>query len=331
MRLFQSIPVRPAARAASLLFGFLLTCSLPLVAEEQTGEAATPPGALASLDAPHDLISATIVDFATGMDRFFGDERNFQEINRSVLQIDLTRVAGYNGKDSFVLSGRAKLHLPSTEKRFQVLVETDSEKNVTGETVQEAPVVNEKVTTPEKLSLAARIEQQDAAVWHVSADAGIQFGTPLEPFVRTRGSYSFPFEAWRAKLAESIFWFSTIGAGETTQLDFERLLSEPVMFRASSNATWLHDKQNFDLRQDLSLYQTLTERSALLYQASAIGVSNPQGQVTEYVVLALFRYRLHRDWMFFELSPQLHFPKADNFKSNRALSVRLELLFDRAR
>jgi hypothetical protein len=30
------------------------------------------------------------------------------------------------------------------------------------------------------------------------------------------------------------------------------------------------------LRQDFSVYQNLNERSALLYQASVVGVSNPQ-------------------------------------------------------
>ena len=93
----------------------------------------------------------------------------------------------------------------------------------------------------------------------------------------------------------------------------------------------LHDKQNFDLRQDLSIYHTLNDRSALLYQASAIGVSNPQVQVTEYVVLLLYRYRLRQNWIFLELSPQMHFPKADNFKSNPALSMRLEMLFDESK
>ena len=105
-------------------------------------------------------------------------------------------------------------------------------------------------------------------------------------------------------------------------------MSEPVLFRATSNATWLNDKQNFDLRQDLSIYHTVNDRTALLYQASAIGVTNPESQVTDYVVSILYRYRLHRDWMFFELSPQLHFPKINNYRSSPSLSMRLEMLFD---
>jgi hypothetical protein len=139
-----------------------------------------------------------------------------------------------------------------------------------------------------------------------------------------------PINEWRLKVAETVFWFNTIGAGETTQLDVERILGDPMLFRATSNATWLNDKQNFDLRQDFSVYQNLNERSALLYQASMIGVSNPQWQLNEYVVLMQYRYRLHKQWVFLELSPQVHFPKADNFKANPALYFRLEMLLDKS-
>ncbi len=331
MNCFRRKSIWLSRLVSGVLSGIAFLFPPGLLAAEQTDQTAMPLNFLSKLDAPRDYVSERIVSFATDMDRFFGDERNFQEANKSVLQIDLTKVAGYNGSRNLVLSGKAKLHLPSTEKRLHLLLETDSEKNITGDTTQGQPVVLDKVTAPEKLSLAARYEKQQETRWHLSADAGIQVRRPLEPFVRTRGSYSFPFETWRMKLAESVFWFNTIGVGETTQLDLEHLISEPVLFRASSNATWLHDKQNFDLRQDLSVYQTLNERSALLYQGSAVGVSNPQVQVSEYVLLLLYRYRLHRDWIFFEISPQLHFPKDDNFKSNPSLNMRLEMLFDKSR
>jgi hypothetical protein len=43
-----------------------------------------------------------------------------------------------------------------------------------------------------------------------------------------------------------------------------------------------------------------------------------------------YRYRLHKQWVFLEVSPQVHFPKADNFKANPALYLRLEMLLDRS-
>ncbi|MEO8331649.1 MAG: hypothetical protein ABI479_04395 [Gallionella sp.] len=319
--------IRLSPLPSGLMLGVALAFPLQLLAAEQPDQP-TSPILFDVVDAPRDYLAEKFVSFAADIDRFFGDNRNYQESNKSVLQIDLSRVAGYGGGRNFVLSGRAKLHLPTTEQRLHLLLETDPEKNVTGESTQGQPVVFNQVVAPGKVSLAARYQKAEETRWHFSTDAGIQIRSPLQPFARARGSYSIPMEQWRMKVAESVFWFNTIGAGESTQLDLEHPFSEPVLFRASSNATWLHDKQNFDLRQDLSIYHTLNERSALLYQASAIGVSRPQGQVTDYVALMLYRYRLHRDWVFLELSPQLHFPKERNYRSSPMFSMRLEMLFD---
>lgn len=308
-----------------------LAVALPLTSygEEQATEAV--PGFLSAIDSPRDYVAEKFVGLATGIDHFFGDERNYQETNKSVIQMNLTRVIGYGGARNFVLSGRAKVDLPNTEKRLRVVVETNPDKNVTGEATQGKPSPLDKVAAPESYAVAARFERARESVWHYSTDAGLKFQSGLTPFARIRGSYSLPMDQWRLKVAESVFWFNTIGVGESTQLDLERPLSEPVLFRATSNASWLLDEHNFDLRQDFSIYHTLSERSALLYQVAVIGVSEPQVQATEYVALFLYRYRLHRSWMFFEVSPQLHFPKVKNFQLSPQLNLRLEMLFDESK
>ena len=326
--------IRLPRLTASLLLGVALLFPLKLLGAAQPDQPASQFKLLDSADAPRDFLAEKFVNFAGDIDRFFGDDRNYQESNKSVFQLDLTRVTGYGGNRKIVLSGRAKLHLPMTEQRLHVLVESDPEKNASGETAQGQSVINNQVIAPGSVAVAARYEKAEENRWFYSTDAGIQIrgiATSPNPFTRARVSYSVPFEQWRMKTAETVFWFNSIGLGETTQFDLEHFLSEPVLFRASSNATWLHDKQNFDLRQDLSIYHTLNERNALLYQASAIGVSRPQVHVTAYVILLLYRCRLHRDWMFFELSPQLHFPKEMNFRYSPQLNLRLEVLFDKSR
>lgn len=285
------------------------------------------------VDEERDYLSSKFVSLTRSLDSFFADDRNYQESNNSLVQLDLVKVAGYGGDRKFVLSGRAKLDLPSTQKRFHLLLETNPDKNVTGDAVQTQTTPVNKVVAPESYSAAVRYEKskEQEKPWHVSSDLGVKFqGIQTNPFARARGSYAVTVNDWRVKAAETLFWFNTIGAGETTQLDVERILSESMLFRATSNATWLNDKQNFDLRQDFSVYQNLNERSALLYQASMIGVSNPQGQLNEYVALMQYRYRLHKQWVFLEISPQVHFPKADNFKANPALYFRLEMLLDKS-
>ena len=251
-----------------------------------------------------------------------------------MLQLDIFRVMGYGGGNNFVPSARANVHLPMAEKKLHLLIESDPDKNASVDPKQTQSPPLSQPSTIQSYAAALRIEKLEAERWHLSLDGGIKFHGVIQaptPFVRSRASLAVPLDLWNVNLSETAFWFNTIGAGETTQMDWERPISAPLMFRASSYATWLNDTQNFDLRQDAIVFHKLDERTALMYQASAIGVARPSTVVTEYVVLALYRYRLHRDWMFLEVSPQLHFPRALGFHTEKTLSLRLEMLFDEAK
>lgn len=317
-----------------LLIAILL--SLPVCAEEvpteiptaETPSSLIPLPSLDTMDAPRDYLSGQFTGLVSQIDRFFGEDIHYQESNKSVLQLDITRVSGYQGDGLYVLSGRAKLDLPNTEQKLHLTLESNPDQNVTADQARTQAQPTQR-SVVESFAAALRFEQSGNERWHFSTDAGLKFqGAETTPFARARGSVGDIFGLWHVKVSETVFWFNTIGSGETTRFDLEKLISEPLLFRITSNATWLHNQQNFDLRQDLSLFHTWDERSALLYQASALGISKPQTHVTDYVLLVSYRYRLHRDWLFFELDPQLHFPAERQFRTNPALVMRLEMLFN---
>lgn len=284
------------------------------------------------LDAPRNYLSEKFVGFVSSIDSFFGNDRNFQETNESVFQLDTIRVMGYGGEHNIVVSGRANVRLPMAEKKLHLLIETNPDKNQVSDPKQIQLQPQNEPATPQSISAALRFIKEEAEHFNLSADAGLKFhGLGATPFVRSRASYALPLEQWRVKMAETAFWFNTIGVGETTQLDFERPISEQVLFRSTSVATWLNDTQNFDLRQDLILFQKLDERTAVQYQASVIGVSKPVTEVTDNVLLILYRYRLHREWIYVDVSPQLHFPRDRSFQLSPSLSLRLEMLFDESK
>lgn len=345
----------PFSLSTSLLLAFALLFPLalfaaehaappvetPLPATDQTPQSMEPifplpepavPGAeQPTIESSRNYLSGKIANFASSIDRFFGGNRHYQESNDSVIQLNLTRVMGYGGYDTFKFETRVNLKLPVTEGKMRVLLETDPETNIAAEPIPGSTVLRNKVVIPRSAALAARFATEVKGVWHFSTDAGLRLPIPITPFVRARGRYSIPLKDWRLNAEESVYWFNSVGVGETTQFDLERIISAPLLFRASTNATWLYDKQNFDLHQDLTFFHQLNERTALRYQASASGISNPQLEVTDYVLLVFYRYRLHRQWLFFEISPQLHFPKENDYRSSPTLSMRLEMLFDESR
>ena len=280
-----------------------------------------------AMDGSRAYLSTKVVSYSKRIDEFFGDERNFQENNNSVIQIDLTEKLETGGNRTFGFEGQAKLDLPAASKRFQFVLESNPEQRTAGEVNKDQPEAAKTVGAPSSYAASLRYVKTEESQWHFSSEAGIKLQFPLDPFVRLRGSYTVPLGLWRLKMAETLFWFNTIGSGETTQFDFERVLSKPVLFRATSTATCLVLTETCDLRQDFSIFHTLNERTALVYQASVIGTNNPKVEETAYVLLMRYRYRLHKDWLFFEVTPQLNFPKTDDFNLNALLLFRLEMLF----
>ena len=283
-------------------------------------------GIFTVIDGPRDFLSEKVVRYTKNIDQFFGDERHFQENNKSVIQLYFNETFTPGGNRNFQFEGKAKLDLPATQRRFKITFESNPEQKTAGEIKKDQPVVVKETAKSEQYAGAIRYEKSEEGRWHFSSDAGAKLEFPLEFFTRARGSYSIPLGDWRMKIAQTIFWFGSIGLGETTQLDMEYLLSPPVLFRATSTATCLKAPQNCNLRQDLTIFHTLSDRAAMLYQASILGVSEPDMQETAYVLLTRYRYRLHKNWVFYEITPQLNFPRTDDFKLNASLLFRLEIL-----
>lgn len=283
------------------------------------------------MQAPRDYLSEKVTRYANNIDRFFGGDRHYQESNASRLHMRLSRATGYGGDRKLDFSVNLDLKLPVTEGRMRLLFETDPEKNAMDTSTKGTAAFPNKTVAPKSAAMALRYSSSDDGAWYFRTDGGLKFPLPIKPFVRAMGGYSTSAGEWQLAATESVYWFNTLGVGETTQLNLERKINEQFLFRSTSFSTWLNDKQNFDLGQSLSVLHAVDDRTALLYQVSAVGVSRPQHQVNDYVLLTHYRYRLHQKWLFFEISPQIHFPKELKYQSSFALSMLLEVLFDDSR
>lgn len=284
-----------------------------------------------SMEASRDYLSGKVTSFASYIDRYFGGDRHYQESNSSVIQMNLSRASGYGGSRGLNLDARLNLRLPYTEGRMRLLVETDPVQNTKYDPAKGPVVLPNQTSAPKGVAVAARITTVEESAWHFHTDAGLKFPLPIKPFVRSALGYAVPLGEWRMTAAESVYWFNGLGVGETTNLNFERILNVQLLFRSSSNVTWLRDTQNLDMRQDWSLFNTLDDRTALVYQLSTFGISNPGYQISDTVLLFDYRYRLHQKWLYLDFSPQLHFPKLNNYQASRSFNVRLEMLLDDTR
>lgn len=325
-------PAKLLPAAASAVEGI----SAPVVEEPPSSNFVDP-----FINTPRDYVSKTFVALVSRIDTFFGNNSNFQESNNSVIQYDIMRIYDRNGVNNVAPSFRAKIHLPGVQDRFyqwqkrlHLMLESNPDKNpsLPGEKNQQSRTsLFRELATPDSYGAALRLETDENSPWRFSADTGLKLENNelIRPFLRSRASYTTQAGMVQLKVAESVYWFDTTGLGESTQFDADRRLSESVLLRATSAATWLKNTLNFDLRQDLSLYHTFNDSTSFLYQLSAVGASRPEPELSEYVALLLCRQRIHRDWVFLELSPQLHYPKTSDYQLDAQFIMRLEVLFSK--
>ena len=293
------------------------------------------------IDFKRDYLSEKFVDFASGIDSFFGTDRNFQETNKSVLQIDATQISQAGNSPTVGLSFKAKFHLPNAQRRLRLMLESNPDQNLPGQTLgqqlqQQQASLFKEVATPDSYGAALRFENTEGGPLQLNVDGGLKadngnefYTYSIHPFARSSASYIYPMNLVQLKFTESAFWFNSTGLGENTLLEADHHITDKVLFRATSGATYLVNNEYFTFHQDFALFDTIDKEKSLLYQITANGETRPDPEITEYVALVLYRRRIHQDWVYFEINPQLHFPRDSNFQLNAELILRLEFMFSK--
>ena len=281
------------------------------------------------LDKPRDYLSERFVSLSGKVDRFFSDERVFQESRTSYLRFYGDLVLKESGSSDFNPQLQAKVILPALEKRLHILLESDT--NVTGEvptatvpTQSGAPQVN----VPNDFRAAVQVQVTDTPHWNINTDAGLRFhGLSLPPFARVRASRVQTAHQWQFRFTEAVYWYEQSGMGESTQYDADYKFNEHYLGRSRSQAIWSDHDQRFDYEQSFFLFHPIDESHALSYGLSVYGQSQPNTHVTDYAVSTTWRTRIHREWLFFDVQPGLSWPETESFHFTPTILLRVEAVF----
>jgi hypothetical protein len=281
------------------------------------------------LDKPRDYISERFVTLSTQVDRYFADERVFQESRTSYLRFYGDLVLKKSGASNFNPQLQAKVVLPALEKRLHILLESNSD--VTGE-VPTAAVPTQsgapKVNVPNDFRAAVQVQVTDSPHWNINTDAGLRFhGLSIPPFVRARASRVQKVHNWQFRFTEAAYWYEQSGWGESTQYDADYKFSDRYLGRSRTQAIWSDHDQKFDFEQDFILYNPIDESHALSYGASVYGASQPNSHINDYAVSVTWRTRIHREWLFFNVQPGLSWPETDSFHITPTILLRVEAIF----
>lgn len=117
--------------------------------------------------------------------------------------------------------------------------------------------------------------------------------------------------------------------GETTEIDLERLLDRKTLLRWANAGTVSYEIKGMEWGSELSLIRELSHRSAVTLTGGVYGHSYIDGVVDNYRVFSCYRRNFLRSWLFYELEPEISWPRSadGSFSTNLALTFRLEVMF----
>ena len=144
----------------------------------------------------------------------------------------------------------------------------------------------------------------------VRIDTGVKIGIHPDAHVRIRYQYIQPIsEVYVLRLSEIAMYQYLEHFSNTAQADVERKLSQFTMIRWSNNATYREGTAGVTWNTGISLFNQLSTRSAISYDASVWGVTHPDWVIQNYRIGSSYRQNFYRSWLFFQLAPEVTWPK----------------------
>ncbi|PRY65734.1 hypothetical protein B0H98_102264 [Vreelandella songnenensis] len=268
------------------------------------------------------------------IDAFFGGDRyNDTSTNESYLrlgqEIDWMEGEGVDGD----ISVRYRIDLPTTEERLRLVIESDPEESQGTLTEQgSGRLYNDQRDRRNSTFGLDWLEDRDKREnWSNRFGAGVRLRLPLDPYVRFTSErlWDIGDGPWQLESFNRLSWFNNDGYSARTEWDIGRPLSENRHLRFITNVQWREEEDTLEFSEIAEINQRLNKRSALRYSAIALGESASNPRMTNYYLQTRYRRDIHKGIMFADVIPELHFQREVSYDPRWAMTLRLEMYFQR--
>jgi len=136
----------------------------------------------------------------------------------------------------------------------------------------------------------------------LSFGAGIKLQNPINPYVKATYRYYKPVsDEFMLRFQQVVYWENINGFGTTTRADAEWLLREGRVLRWGNYFKIHENTDGVAWNTNLSIYQKLGDGQAVALRSLVRGETGSDVQPTKYQLVAIYRQRFLRDWLFVEL------------------------------
>ena len=275
-------------------------------------------------------VAGWVDNTARGLDRFFGTDDAWRVDNNSWLRITNDMTWEQDKGLSNDLRPRLKLDLPTASKRLHLLVESDSpeERSAAQETVPGLRSSDERRRTT-VLGIGADFDNW-LPQWRKQLQGGLRFALPIDPYVRFVARRDVPLRGeWELNSYNRLEWFNSDGYSANSEIKFGEPLAPKWRLYYTTDLVWKEKRDYLQFAQSANLANVLSSRSAITYTLGFSGTGFEQPQVTRYFLTADYRRNIARRIIFLDVIPELSLPDEYGFDPHWALTLRLELYFQK--
>jgi hypothetical protein len=286
------------------------------------------------VDETHDRIERDILAQTVRFDNFFGSVKgeNLRQVRYDLHWRNSVRVE-HGGDLNFGTTVRASFALSRISERLRLFIAREGEPATTVPSLPADPGnpgFDRTTPTAHFTNTELRYEVVRTPSVNFFLGAGVRVAVPFEAFVRNRVDYTRHLgDISLLRVGETFFVKNTDLLGETTEFSLERLLARGTVLRWANSATASQEIEGLEWGSELSLFRELSPRSAVTLTGGTYGNTTSSALVNNYRVLVRYRRNFLRKWLFYELEPEVSWPRNPDGSrpANLAVTFRLEIVF----
>lgn len=305
----ERIDIVDRSKAAEVIQG--KKDDIPLISEEREKQ----------IDAVQSQISEKVITAATWFDSFFGDERYIAEENRSTVRLLLNAGIDKHEDLSFKPRIRMTLHVPQVDERLNFLISGNDDEDFD---VERDPGNLNTRDDDANLTAALQYFLLQTEKMNISSSFGLSYNYAYAG-LRYRGTQNYG--SWQGRIISRARYYTDDGWEARTRYDIERQISDKWLFRTTLDANWQEKNNGIPHGVIFSLFQVLNLDRAIQYDIGNYFHTRENYHMTDFVIRLSYRQRFYRDWLVFEVQPQVSFPKEYDRETNPGIIFKLEAEF----
>ena len=307
-----------------------LSPSLFAAEPETTDDTDLPVWAIEKITPMHNTLSNWVTDGSRSIDGFFGTEESLRVRNNSFLRV--SQEVDWSDPDGFDAETgvRFRLDMPTAKERLRFIIESDPEESEGTLTEQGANRLrNEQRGLGSTILGLSKMGKNDKTeAWDLRAGAGVKVRWPPDPYVRFTGERLWDLASpWQLESYNRASWFNEEGYSIRSKWDLGRPLDENHHLRFITNVQWQEEVDTLEYSEGVEINQLLGPRSVMRYAAVAVGHSASDPRLHDYYLYTHYRRNLHRNFLFIDVIPELHFPRDEDYDPQLGITLRVEMIF----